>query len=408
MESGPWKTDDWWVSHYNHEEEVKKRYPLPESVEIHDATLRDGEQTAGVVFRKEDKIKIARALDEVGINRIEAGMPAVSEDDYEAIKEIASLGLNSKIMAFCRGNIKDVEMAVRCGVWGVIIELPVGRPRLKYQFNWSEDQVIEKAVTSVKRAKELGLHVTFFPYETTRAKLSFVKRLITLVEKEAKADAVAVVDTVGCSLPETIYYLVKEVKKTVSVPVEVHCHNDFGLGLANELAGLAAGASILHGCVNGLGERAGNVATEELVAAIRVLLNRDMGMKLSKLKSLANLVSSLSGIAIPTQKAIVGDNVFSREISVGMDLLFNNPLAIMALRAPAVGNKTNILLGKKSGATSIKVRLNQLGLEAASDEEIMEITKLVKERAVETKRTLSDEEFLGLVKQIIKLNKEAI
>ncbi|HHY37844.1 MAG TPA: hypothetical protein GX507_02835 [Clostridia bacterium] len=369
-------------------------------MEIHDATLRDGEQTAGVVFRKEDKVAIARALDEIGIHRIEAGMPVVSEEDYEAIRTIAHLGLNAKIMAFCRGNVNDIDKAAQSGVSGVLVELPAGEPRLKYQFRWSEDEVIERAVKAVRRAKEHGLYVTFFPYEATRAEMTFLERLLSVVVKEAKPDAVAVVDTVGCALPETIRYLVREYRRITSLPVEVHCHNDFGLGLANELAGLAEGASVAHCCVNGLGERAGNVPTEELVVALEVLLGRDLGIDCSKLMNASKLVRSASGVDISKQKAIVGDHVFSREISVGMDLLFENPLAIMALKASFVGNKSSALIGKKSGTTSIRLKLAQQGLKA-SDEQVKEISNKVKLRAAELKRTLNDEEFLEIVDSII-------
>lgn len=396
----PWLSDNWWVSEFNYLEEIRKRFNLPAKVEIHDATLRDGEQTPGVVLRKEDKVAIARKLDEVGINRIEAGMPVVSEEDFEAIKEITSLKLNARIFAFCRANVKDIEAAASCGVSGVCVEFPSGEPRLKYQFKWTEDEVIDRALKAIQRAKELGLYVTIFPYETTRANLSFLKKLLKVLYNECKYDAVAVVDTLGCALPEAISYLVKLVSNTVPVPVEIHSHNDFGLGVAGELAAVAAGASVVHGCVNGLGERTGNAPTEEIIVGLKMLFGYDLPVKFEELVSLSKLVEELSGYPVPKHKAIVGDNAFSRETSVGMDLLFSNPLAIMPIRPQFVGNSSKVLIGKKSGATSIKLKLSQLGIEVTEDQ-ARKIALEVKNCAIAKKATLDDDELLEITSRIL-------
>ena len=230
------RTENWWISEYNFCDEVTARYHLPKRVRFHEATLRDGEQMPGVVFHKEDKIAIAKKLDELGVDRIEAGMPAVTQDDFDAIKEICSLGLNAEIYAFSRAMISDVDKALACGVDGVIIEAPAGLPRLQYQYRWTEEQVLEKCLTSVSYAKEKGLKVTFFPFDTTRAQLPFLKRLVTEVVEKAKADAVAVIDTTGSALPDVIYYLVRQMKSWVDVPVEVHTHNDLGMSVATALA----------------------------------------------------------------------------------------------------------------------------------------------------------------------------
>ncbi|RLC35680.1 MAG: 2-isopropylmalate synthase, partial [Candidatus Nealsonbacteria bacterium] len=191
----------WWVSPYNFVEEVKKDFELPNKVVIHDATLRDGEQTPGVVFRKEDKIKIAQKLDEVGVERIEAGMPAVSEEDFEAIKKITKLGLKSKIFTFARAMTGDIDKAVDCGADGVVIEIPIGYPKLKYQFGWTWEDVLRKSVGVINYAKKQGLYVIYFPYDTTRAREEDLENLFTRLMQEARPDSVGVIDTMGCALP---------------------------------------------------------------------------------------------------------------------------------------------------------------------------------------------------------------
>src|SRR5580693_5289646 len=258
------KEGQWWVSPYNFIPEVASTFQLPKKVEIHDATLRDGEQTPGVVFSVADKIAIAEKLDEVGVERIEAGMPAVSEQDFEAIKQISKLGLKAKIYTFARAMTADIDKAVECGAHGVIIEVPIGYPKLKYQFKWTWEDVLRKSVPVINYAKSHGLHAVYFPYDTTRAREEDLTNLLTRIMQEAPPDSIGVVDTMGCVLPEAMKYLVRLVKSLTNLPVEVHTHNDFGMAVATELAGVEAGAEVVHSCANGLGERTGNAALEEL------------------------------------------------------------------------------------------------------------------------------------------------
>ncbi|MFQ5896596.1 MAG: 3-hydroxy-3-methylglutaryl-CoA lyase, partial [Nitrospinota bacterium] len=241
-----WDTKEWWVSPFNYHEEVRAGLSLPSRVALHDATLRDGEQTPGVVFRKEEKVAIARMLDEVGVDRIEAGMPAVSREDAEAIKEISSLGLRARVMVFSRAMPEDIDRAIECGVSGAVVEVPSGVPRLKYQYTkWSEKDIIERSVRAVSYAKDKGLFVNFFPFDTTRAELSFLKRLVGEVVERAKPDSVCVVDTTGSTLPRAMAFLVGELRREVDVPLEVHTHNDLGLGVASSLAAVEAGAEVV-------------------------------------------------------------------------------------------------------------------------------------------------------------------
>ena len=182
------KEDGWWVSPYNFADEVREGFDLPPKVEIHDATLRDGEQTPGVVFRKEDKIEIARMLDHVGIERIEAGMPAVSQEDFEAITAIGKLGLKAKIYTFARAMTVDIDKAVDCGAHGVVIEIPIGYPKLKYQFGWTWEDVLRKSVDCINYAKKKNLHTVYFPYDTTRARDEDLESLLRSIKEHTSPD----------------------------------------------------------------------------------------------------------------------------------------------------------------------------------------------------------------------------
>src|SRR5437868_783513 len=300
------RDNEWWVSPYNFVPEVRNTYQLPKTVSIHDATLRDGEQTPGVVMSIKEKVEIAENLDEIGVDRIEAGMPAVSDQDFEAIKQISKLGLKSKIYTFARAINADIDKALECGCHGVIIEVPIGYPKLKYQFKWTWEDVLRKSVPVINYAKSRGMHVVYFPYDTTRALESDLTNVLTRVMQEAPPDSIGVVDTMGCALPEAIKYLVRLVRSITNRPVEVHTHNDFGMAVATELAGVEAGAECVHSCANGLGERTGNAALEELIVALHVLYGYETQYRLDRLPELGALVSRLSSRPIALNKPILG------------------------------------------------------------------------------------------------------
>jgi methanogen homocitrate synthase len=201
VEATDWKSENWWVGNHNFSDKVRDALSLPKRVMIHDSTLRDGEQTPGVVFRKEDKVEIAKALDDVGVDRIETGMPAVSKEDQDAIRMISNLGLRAKTVTFCRATKGDIDLSVDCGADGVLIEIPCSTPKLKYQFKWDEQQVIDKSIEAILYAKEMGVYVTYFPYDTTRSDMNFLKKLLGEVIKTGKPDSIGIVDTMGCMLP---------------------------------------------------------------------------------------------------------------------------------------------------------------------------------------------------------------
>jgi isopropylmalate/homocitrate/citramalate synthase len=397
MNDKHFREHEWWVSPYNYAPEVRNTYDLPARVSIHDATLRDGEQTPGVVMSVADKIAIAEKLDEIGVDRIEAGMPAVSDQDFQAIKEISRLGLKARIYTFARAMNADIDKAIECGCHGVIVEVPIGYPKLKYQFKWTWEDVLKKSVGVINHAKSRGLHVVYFPYDTTRAREEDLTNLLTRIMQEAPPDSIGVVDTMGCILPEAMKFMVRMVKKLTNLPVEVHTHNDFGLAVATELAGVEAGAEVVHSCANGLGERTGNAALEELIVALHVLYGYDTHYDLARLPELGELVSRISRFPIAANKPILGDRNFTRESGIGVDLVVKEPLAMFGTHPALTGRRGEVVLGKKSGKLSITYNLEQLGITDADDEAVGEMLKRVKDKGIEKRGLLTQEEFREIV-----------
>ena len=393
--------DKWWVSPYNFIDEVREKMNLPLGIQIHDATLRDGEQTPGVVFSKEDKIKIAQGLDEMGVERIEAGMPAVSEEDEKAIKEITKSGLNAKIFTFARALEQDIDKAVECGADGVVIEIPIGYPKLKYQFNWTWETVLEKSVNVIKYAKKNGLYTVYFPYDTTRAREEDLDNLLTNLMKESIPDSIGVVDTMGCALPEAIQYLVKKFKRLTNLPVEVHTHNDFGMAVATELAGLTAGAEVVHSCINGLGERTGNAALEELIMSLYILFGIRNNYQIDKIMKVSQYLQEITGINCAENKPLIGERNFTRESGIGVDLVIKEPLAMFATNPNIFGRSGKIVLGKKSGKLSVLYNLEKLGIKNISEEKVLQILNKVKQLGIQKKSLVTFDEFKEIVEKTI-------
>jgi len=394
--SETWKGEKYWVSPFNYT--LASGYNFPEKIEIHDVTLRDGEQTPGVVLRADEKLEIARALDELGVHRIEAGMPVVSPEDAQAVKLIARDGLKARVFAFARLVKDDIDAALRADVSGIVTEGPVGVPKLA-QFGWEPESVVAKAVEYVEYAKSHGLYTVFFGVDGSRADLNFLKHIYSTVVREAKADAVAVVDTFGCTTPEAFRRLVEEVAKTVHVPIEVHCHNDFGLGTACSIAGLAGGASVVHVSVNGIGERAGNAALEEVALSLELLYGRRLGLNYGSLVKLSKLVERLTGFRLAANKPIVGERVFTRESGIAVAGWMKYHLGSEAFLPELVGNRHDVLVGKKSGKHSLEWKLRKLGVEASQDE-IQSLLEIVKERSIARKGPIEDAELLELLRLI--------
>src|SRR6202521_5665188 len=279
----PWKTDKWFTSPWNFLPEVRKNFSFPSEIKIHDVTLRDGEQQTAVVFRGEEKVAIAKQLDAMGVHRIEAGMPAVSDQDKAAIQDIASLGLkNSQVFAFARCIPDEIRVAKACGCTRVVIEIPASDHMIQNAYGWTFDRAMKSSIDATRAAKEAGLYTVFFTIDATRTE---VNRLLDIVERgatEGHMDAFTLADTMGGATPEAIYHVVKKAIQRLKKPVEIHCHQDFGLGVANTIYALAAGASVAHTTVTGLGERAGNVPMEDVVMSLLCLYGIDLGLHTEK------------------------------------------------------------------------------------------------------------------------------
>ncbi len=405
MPQQPWSTENYFVSFYNYLDEVRREFPdITKKVKFHDITLRDGEQQANIIFRKDEKLKIASALNDAGVDRIEAGMPSVSRRDFEAISQMTHMGFSSKIYAFARCLKSDVDMALKCNVDGIMMEVPSSDHLIKYGYGWTEDRAISASVEATEYAHAHGLPVTFFTIDSTRASFDIFWRLVNSVATQGYMDALTLVDTFGVASPRAISYFVKKVKEKVKKPLEIHVHNDFGLAVANTIAAVELGVETVHTTVNGIGERSGNAPTEEVAAALKLLYGVESNIKFEKLRSLSKLVEELSLIKTRPEKPVTGDNLFTTESGIiagwwsKLEEL-NMPLEMFPFLPTFAGhpNKVNIVLGKKSGRDSITYKVKKLGLELSEDK-IEKVLLEVKETSEDKKRVLTDQEFIEIVK----------
>lgn len=401
----PWKTDKWFTSPWNFDEEVVKDFTFPDKIEFHDVSLRDGEQQAGLILNKEDKVNIAKHLSEIGIHRIEAGLPAVSADDEVAIKEIVQLNLNSKIFCFSRGIISDIKKAVECGVSGIIIEVPASRHIIKYGYGWTLDRAVKASIEATQYAKEAGLYTVFFPVDATREDIDWLLDYIEHIATEGHMDALTLVDTFGVCSAHTIPYIVRKIKDRIRKPLEIHFHNDFGLGVANSLQALAGGASVVHTTVLGIGERTGNAPYEDIALALLTLYGKDVGLRYDKMYEMASYMKEVCKLQVSSNRQIVGDMLFTVESGLLVRALRKcrdgHILEMMPFVPELVGHKpVNIALGKTSGQDSINEWLEQLNIEL-TDEQKDKLLSEVKKRSIQTKSLLSMREFKELLLNVI-------
>lgn len=392
----------WWVSPSDFDKEVTDTFGFPKKIEILDTTLRDGEQQAGIILTKEEKVEIAKKLDEVGVHRIEAGCPAVSQEDVDAIKAITSLGLKADIYAFIRNMVQDVDLALSTGVDGVIAEVPGSEHLLKGGMGWTVEKAIDAAIKTTSYAHEKGLKVTFFPADGSRASVDFLMDTVeAIIKGGGHMDGLALVDTFGAFSPEGAARRVKQlIERFPGVEIEIHAHDDFGLGTAVALAGLNAGAAVAHVTVNGIGERAGSAPLEPLVMALEVLYGQELGMNTPKLKELSDLVAKHSRFPVPPSLPIVGDEIFKWETGMPSMLWSNvrdvNPLIMLPYRWELVGQREPILeLGKKSGKANLADWMKRFDVAVPEDKQ-GELLQDIKLKSIELKRTLTEAEFKEL------------
>ena len=401
----PWKTNDWFVSEWNYAPEVTKDFKFAKNIKIHDVTLRDGEQQTGIILSKDEKIRIAEALAEAGVHRIEAGMPIVSPSDNEAIKEIVKRNLGPQIFSFCRCMKDDVQRSIDTGVKGVVMEIPSSKHMVELCYRWPMEKAIETSIEATAFAHKNGLEVVFFPIDFSRAELKWVLDLIERVGKEGHMDALALVDTLGVLSPFATRYFVREVKKRINKRLEAHFHQDFGMGVANTITALAEGVEVMHTTVLGIGERSGNAPMEEIVMALKTMFNIDVGIDTTKLTPLANLVQRLTGVVVPSNKAIVGSGLYQVESGIVASFFKNcgekNATELFPIRWSAVGQPpAEIMMGKGSGIDSVNIWLQELGMQV-SEEDARNITAAVKAHSLKYKKMLTHAEFRDLAKGVV-------
>lgn len=402
----PWKTDKWYTSLWNYLPEARKNYGFPKKIKIHDVTLRDGEQQTAVVFRREEKVAIAKQLDAMGVQRIEAGMPAVSAQDKEAITEIANLGLKSEIFAFGRCIPEEVRVVKACGCSGVVIEIPASDHMVKYAYGWTMDRAIKSSIDSTLAAKEAKLYTVFFTIDSTRTEVEKLLDMVQQVAEEGHMDAFTIADTMGVTTPEAVYQVVKKVIKRLKKPVEIHCHQDFGLGVANTIAALSAGASVAQTTITGLGERAGNVPMEDVVMALKCLYGIDLKIKTEKMCEVSRFVLERAKVTIPPNRPIVGDKLYEVEsgIIAGWVRLArdSHPLEYVPFSPDLVGQKpVTISLGKNSGPPSIEEWCEKLKIKP-TDEEKVALLQAVKAKSFEKKDLLTADDFKAIVDHVLQ------
>jgi isopropylmalate/homocitrate/citramalate synthase len=364
---------------------------------IVDCTLRDGEQQAGIAFSKNDKIELAKELAGLGVSELEIGTPAVSSEDREAAEAIVHAQLGVDVSALARARQDDIALVRDCGVPSVRISYPISERQRAAKTRIDDDEYIDSALTICSYARNQRLHVIFSPYDTTRCNLELLGRLLEAFRREGCVDRVRLVDTAGAASPQAITYLTEYMHRLGGIPIEVHCHNDFGLATANTIAGALAGGEFLSVTLGGLGERSGNAALEEVVLALRGLYGLEIPIQTERFVGVANEVARRSRIRLQPHKAVVGSNAFAHETGMVVAGVLQDPFTAEPYKPELVGQTRTIILGKKSGRSSIEYKLSEMGIHASEDQ-LLAVLDLVKNQAIAKGRALSEHEFQDITR----------
>lgn len=370
-------------------------------VRLLDTTLRDGEQTAGVVFAKEEKVTIAKMLDELGVDQIEAGIPIMGDDEKEVIKKIVKSNLNASIMGWNRAVIKDIQASIDCGVDAVAISISTSDIHILHKLNSSRERVLEQMVKATEYAKSHGLYVSVNAEDASRSDKEFLIDFFKAA-KEAGADRIRFCDTVGTLDPITTYEKIKLLKETVDIDIEMHTHNDLGMATANAIAGALAGATYIGATVNGLGERAGNASLEEIILSLKHAVHLDeFSYNTGKIKDLCDYVARASNRNIPSWKAVVGEGIFYHESGIHADGALKNPLTYEIIKPDELGLERKILIGKHSGSAAIKNKLSSYNIDL-DDDTAYNLLEKVRNLSTALKRCLSDKELFNLYEEMLR------
>ncbi len=389
------------VSPFNSDSTVVQDLKFQNKILIYDSTLRDGEQMPGVSFTPTQKLAIASKLDEIKVHQIEAGFPVVSEEERKTVKMIANEGLNADILALTRLKKEEVDIAVDCDVDMILLFIASSDIHLKYKLKkWSCEEIVDCIASVIEYANSHGIRVSFSTEDSTRTDLETLHDF-SQAAIDAGIERLGLTDTVGCITPQGLKFLISKIQDFTDVPISIHLHNDLGLALANALAGLEAGASAVATTINGMGERAGNVPLEQLIVALKVLYNKELGIDTTGLKDLTEMVAEFAGVPISPNSPLVGDNVFSHESGIHIAAILNHPVTYECIPPELVGGTRRLLMGKHTGTAYIDNRLKEHQLEATSKQ----LETIVQEIKVlgEYKGRVTEDEFWNIVEMVLKI-----
>jgi len=377
----------------------------PKDIKIDDTTLRDGEQTAGVVFANDEKIHIAKMLDKVGVHQIEAGIPAMGGDEKEAIKKIAGLDLNCSVLGWNRPVQSDIQASIDCGVDAVALSISSSDIHIEHKLRKSREWVLDIMKAGVDFAKSHNLYVSVNAEDASRSDMEFLLQFARTA-RDAGADRLRYCDTLGILDPFETFLKVKNIIDIIGIDIEMHTHNDFGMAIANAIAGIRAGATYVNTTINGLGERAGNAAFEELVMALKFVEGVDMGFNTNLFRNLSEYVARASNRILPTWKPIVGGNLFVYESENKVKGILADPITYELFEEKDVGLERQFVPGKYSGASAIIQKLKMLG-HRIDEKQAAELAEIIRKKTVASKRSLFDSEILDTYKEFLGSPKKA-
>jgi len=378
---------------------MNKDWFLEENAKVYivDTTLRDGEQTAGVVFSNEEKIQIARYLDQIGVDQIEVGIPVMGGDEKKCIKEIANMGLKSSIMAWNRAVISDIKESLDCDVDAVAISISTSDIHIEHKLQTTREDVLKRMSDAVKFAKDNNLYVSVNAEDASRSNIEFLTEF-ALIAKHAGANRLRFCDTVGTLNPLTTFRYIKTLHDAIGLDIEMHTHNDFGMATANSLSGIYGGANHVGVTVNGLGERAGNSCLQEVIMGMKHLMKINVNYNTTLFREVAQYVAVASGRDLPVSKPIVGSNIFAHESGIHGDGVLKNPLTYESFSPEEVGLERQIIIGKHSGKAAIRSKFQEY-LILLNEQEADDILALVRQMSIDKKRSLFDKELMYIYEE---------
>ena len=388
--------NDSMVSPYNFID--KTSFSLPEKIVLYDSTLRDGEQMPTVSFSPEEKIELAKKLDEIGVPEIEAGFPAISKKEVDTVKAIKREGLHARILVLSRLKKGDIDAALKSEADLILLFIASSPLHLRHKLRLGYEEIKNMIEESVQYVVDHGAVASFSTEDSTRTSIE-VLEMLSNIAMENGAKRIGFTDTAGCANPQAIGYLFSSMRRKLGdVPISAHLHNDFGLALYNALTALHNGANHLCVTIGGIGERGGNVPLEQMVCVLKYLYNRDLGIKTDELYELTQMACRFTGLRLSRHHPLVGENAFTHESGIHVAAVLNNPFTYEPISPRCVGNRRRIILGKHTGHTMIDHKLEKLGL-SLDDFEKEVLLEKIKDLG-EKKGVITDDEFIRIVNRV--------